>query len=252
VQVFAALDRNGHLHVFFGWLNTYNLDWQHVGIFPFEQTIESSTQLTMVTAHGKALVPESATNYQDLRQVVARISELTPSGPITDNPATVYVYAASAMGGIVIGWMITPMKASDTVLIGCVLGGAVVGPLLAMLILRVLGSAAHSPLLLPAVGGVIGGIFGLSLLFLNTNPGNLALQPMAFAIGKPMLVGLVLGYLFLAVQIYWFRVIICCYSDTFPVGRCAGDCDSRCQVSGLESCTEAKLPKETYSFVLDC
>jgi hypothetical protein len=162
----------------------------------YDQTIESSTQLTIVTANGKAVVPESATNYQDLRQLVARISELTPSGPITESPATVYVCGASAMGGIVIGWMITPTKASDAVLIGCVLGGAVVGPLLAMLILRVLGSAAHSPLLLPAVGGVIGGIFGLSLLFLNANPGNWALQPMAFAIGKPMLVGLVLGYLF--------------------------------------------------------
>jgi hypothetical protein len=162
----------------------------------YEQTIESSTQLKIVTAHGKALVPESATNFQDLRRLAACVSELTPSGPVTDSPATMYIYVAGVLGGIVIGWMITPMKASDTVLIGCVFGGAVVGPLLAMLILRVLGSAAHSPLLLPAVGGVVGSIFGLSLLFLKTNPGNWALQPMAFAIGTPMLVGLVSGYLF--------------------------------------------------------
>jgi hypothetical protein len=162
----------------------------------YEQTIESTAQLTIVTAHGKALVPESATDYQDLRQLVARVSELTPPGPITENPATVYVCGASAMGGIVIGWMITPARASDAALTGCVVGGAVVGPLLAMLLLRVLGSAARSPLLLPALGGVIGGIFGLSLFLLNWNPRNWALQPLASAIGKPMLVGLVLGYVF--------------------------------------------------------
>jgi hypothetical protein len=123
------------------------------------------TQLTIVTREGKALIPITATNYRQLRELVARISELTPHGPATDHPLAMYVYMAGALGGIGLGWMAMSDRGpnADAALIGYLMGGGFLGVVAAAFLLRMINLFAPLRVASPVVFALIGAAGGLFL-----------------------------------------------------------------------------------------
>lgn len=80
--------------------------------------------LTIVTTQGKALVPSTATDYE---QLCARLPSCVPPNPPvvdTENPLVGIVYVAGALVGLFLGLVITPQNASAGLTALCMAAGA--------------------------------------------------------------------------------------------------------------------------------
>ena len=116
--------------------------------------------LTIVTRTGKAVIPDTADNYELLCQSLAAIIPPDRKSPDTEHPLMGMLYVGGAIAGLFLGWFLTPMAASNTALALYVTGGTVAGVVTAhcgiLFFSKLLNVSIVQPLGLGIVGAGIG------------------------------------------------------------------------------------------------
>lgn len=130
------------------------------GVHVFRYRGES---LTIVTAGGKALIPATATNYTELREMLDELVPFSQPGFSTDHPMMGMVYLAGALMGIFLGAFLTPRNSSDSTMGLFVLAGAVLGVVASYLLVFAGDRCLKTGLAQPIGFGMAGVCFGVAL-----------------------------------------------------------------------------------------
>ena len=138
-----------------------------------ELTHKGRTTLTIVTSSGRALIPEGATNFRQMKDLLSGISKITPGGPAIDHPMMAFVYLLGALIGLAagplivagIGRLIDPdFTLGSTGLIALLMFlGAAVGVVVLWLTINTVDRVWSVSFVLPIGFGMLGVTVGLSL-----------------------------------------------------------------------------------------
>jgi len=83
--------------------------------------------LTVVTDAGKAVVPNTGADFEELWRVLRDFVPENAPGFATDDPRMGFVWVLGAIGGLFGGWYLTPDRAGETTLSLFLLCGAILG-----------------------------------------------------------------------------------------------------------------------------
>lgn len=122
--------------------------------------------LTIRTATGRAIIPEHATNYDQLVEFLQRTIPARPIVLGADHPLMGYVYLVGALTGLFSGVYFTPRDASNSVLGVFVIVGAFLGILLSWLFVYLIHRYLKIEIARLIGYGVVGLIGGLTLALL--------------------------------------------------------------------------------------
>lgn len=135
------------------------------GIHSF--THRGVTTLTIVTGHGKAVIPVAGAGYSELHEVLKQLVPHTSPGFSTDHPLIGMVYLAGALLGLFAGVFLTPEQADDTTLGLFVIAGSILGVAGSHLLVwagdRVFNTGLVQPLGYGMFGAVLGTAFGSAI-----------------------------------------------------------------------------------------
>ncbi len=89
------------------------------------------TELTVVTAHGTAQIPSTATHYAELHELLSEIAARTPDPPQTSHPMMVFVWLFGVLLGLcaaVVVWAkVLPSSSGGVALLLFMIIGALLG-----------------------------------------------------------------------------------------------------------------------------
>lgn len=117
--------------------------------------------LTIVTPEGKAVIPESGTGYAEFRDRIRQSVPFTQPGFSTDHPMMGFVYLLGALGGLFLGFLLTPQNSSDATLGVFVLIGAFLGTVCSFVLVWSADHIWQTSIVQPLGFAVVGGSIGL-------------------------------------------------------------------------------------------